>query len=211
MELNRVQLLVHDDAVLNKLRTDHGILANVKIEYPEPNENASLVEGHGDRILVCIWLIHQAGLRFPINPMLKEVMARCHLTFMQCDAFNSKSFGAELNANPPQTKVWEEGITSSSSSYTSSESSNGEKEEEEEAVSQLVVNRRRNRVPSLADPEAPIVPFSILSSENEHSNDLAFVPLQLARDIEIAHSFREGCDTNASSSEINMGGFRTLG
>ena len=66
-------------------------------------------------------------------------------------------------------------------------------------------------MPSLADPEAPIITISILSSDNEHSDDLAFVPLQLAGDIEIAHSFREGYDTNASSSEINMGGFKTLG
>ena len=36
-----------------------------------------------DRILVRTWLVYQARLRFLISPLLKEVMARCCLTFMQ--------------------------------------------------------------------------------------------------------------------------------
>ena len=76
-------MLVHDDATLNKFWTDHGIPEDVQIKRPGPNEEANLVEGHGDRILVRTWLIHQAGLQFPIKLMLKEVMVHCHLTFMQ--------------------------------------------------------------------------------------------------------------------------------
>ena len=83
MELNRVQLLVHDDATLNKFRTDHGIPVDIQIEHFRPNEKGNLVEGNEDHILVRMWLIHQDGLRFPIRPMLKEVMARCHFNFMQ--------------------------------------------------------------------------------------------------------------------------------
>ena len=83
MELNRAQLLVHDDEALNKLRSVHHIPNDVRIEHPRANELANFVEGNGDHIPVRIWLIYQAGLRFPISPILKEVMARCHLTFMQ--------------------------------------------------------------------------------------------------------------------------------
>ncbi|GFS30002.1 hypothetical protein Acr_00g0009640 [Actinidia rufa] len=83
MELNRAQLLVHNNAALNKFRTDHDIPEDVQIEHHRPNEDANLVEGNGDRIPIQTWLIHQAGLRFSISLMLKEVMERCHLTFMQ--------------------------------------------------------------------------------------------------------------------------------
>ena len=55
-----------------------GILMTFQIERPRPNE-----EGHVNHILVRIWLIHQASLRFPISPLLKEVMAWRRLTFMQ--------------------------------------------------------------------------------------------------------------------------------
>ncbi|GFS33848.1 hypothetical protein Acr_00g0030830 [Actinidia rufa] len=101
------------------------------------------------------------------------------------DILVSESSRAELDMNPHRAQVWEEGVTLSSSSYTSSESSDSE-EEGEEAISQLMVNRRRNRAPPLAKPE-------------------------LAREVEIAHSFREGYDTNVSSGKVNMGRFRTLG
>ena len=75
MELNRAQLLVHDDAVLNKFKTDHGIPEAVQIDRSGPNEDANLVEGNRDRIPIWIWLFNQIGLRFPISLMLKEVMA----------------------------------------------------------------------------------------------------------------------------------------
>ena len=54
MELNRAQLLVHDDATLNKFRTDHGIPEDVQIEHFGPNEDANLVEGNRDHIPVGI-------------------------------------------------------------------------------------------------------------------------------------------------------------
>ena len=73
------------------------------------------------------------------------------------------------------------------------------------------LKRRRNRVPPLAEAKVPIVPISISSSENEHSNDLAFAPLQLAGEVEITHSFKERYDKDMSSGKINMGKFRTLG
>ncbi|GFZ18311.1 SEC12P-like 2 protein [Actinidia rufa] len=72
MELNRALLLVHNDAALNKFRTDHSNPKDVQIERLGPNEDANLVKGNGNRIPVCTELIYQAGLRFPISPMLKE-------------------------------------------------------------------------------------------------------------------------------------------
>ena len=47
------------------------------------NKDANVVEENGNRISICTWLIHQVGLRFVICPMLKKVMSRCWLTFMQ--------------------------------------------------------------------------------------------------------------------------------
>ena len=83
MELNQAQLLVHDDEALNKFRTDHRIPDDVQIEHSKLNEIVNFVEGNRDRIPVCIYMIHHVGLQFPISPMLKKVMVRCHLTFMQ--------------------------------------------------------------------------------------------------------------------------------
>ncbi|GFS36236.1 hypothetical protein Acr_00g0044860 [Actinidia rufa] len=83
MELNRVQLLVHDDDALEKFRRDYDILAYVLIERPGANKDANMVEGNGTYIPVCIWMIHQANLRFPISPLLKKVMACCQVTYMQ--------------------------------------------------------------------------------------------------------------------------------
>ncbi|GFY82787.1 hypothetical protein Acr_02g0010270 [Actinidia rufa] len=62
---------------------DHEIPNDILVERPNPNEVASTVPGHDDCILVRTWLIPQAGLLFLISLMLKEVMARCGLTFMQ--------------------------------------------------------------------------------------------------------------------------------
>ena len=55
-------------------------------------------------------------------------------------------------------------------------------------------------------------PSPILRSNNEYSGDLAYNPLQLIGEVEIAHSFREGDDSNVSSGEVDMASrFRTLG
>ena len=82
MELNRAQLLVHNNAALDKIKEDHGIPDDIQLERSDPNEDANLVEGNEDQIAIRIWLIHQDGLQLPISPMLKELMARYHLTFM---------------------------------------------------------------------------------------------------------------------------------
>ncbi|GFZ12790.1 hypothetical protein Acr_23g0011750 [Actinidia rufa] len=68
MELNRAQLLGHDDEALKRFKAKHGIPADVHIECPVPNE---------------------AGLGFPICSMLKELMAYYCLTFI--DRFKRRS------------------------------------------------------------------------------------------------------------------------
>ncbi|GFY86740.1 AAR2 protein family [Actinidia rufa] len=83
MELNRAQLLVYDDRALEKFWATHGILANVMIKHPRPNDIPHVGAEKPNHIPVHTWLIHQAGLQFLNSPMLKEVMARCRLTFMQ--------------------------------------------------------------------------------------------------------------------------------
>ena len=82
MELNRAQLLVHDNIAMEKFRATHSIPANVTIEHPEPNDVPRVVVNNSALILVQLWLIYQAELQFPINPLLKKVMAHCCLTFM---------------------------------------------------------------------------------------------------------------------------------
>ena len=81
MELNRGQLLIHNDSTLEKFRGDYGIPNDVQIEHLCPNEDANLVKGNEDRILVRIWLIYQARFRFSISQILKEVMSCCYLMF----------------------------------------------------------------------------------------------------------------------------------
>ena len=110
----------------------------------------------------------------------------------------------------PQVPSWEEGITSSCSTYTFSDN---EEEEREEAIYQLVLNKRRNWVILMVEPEVPNAkPIPISSSDNEHSNDLAYNPLQLVGKVEVAHSFWEGDESNTSSGSANMAPrFRTLG
>ena len=76
-------MLVHNNAALNKFRVDHDISNDVQIERFGPNEDTNLVKGNEDQFPIQIWIIHQDGLQFPISPMLKEVMARCRLTFIQ--------------------------------------------------------------------------------------------------------------------------------
>ena len=77
MELNRDQLLVHDDRAMEKFKFKHGIPANVIIEHPGPYDVPHIVADNPDRIPVRIWLIYQAKPQFPISPLLKEVMTRC--------------------------------------------------------------------------------------------------------------------------------------
>ena len=82
MELNRAQLLIHDDAALAQFCVDHNIPNNVLIERLGPNRDANLVEGDGNHILVRTWLIHQDRLKILLSPLMKEIMALCCLTLM---------------------------------------------------------------------------------------------------------------------------------
>ena len=82
MELNRAQLLVHDDETLERFRRTYDIPTDVRIEHPRPNNVPRIVANNLDRISIRIWLIYQARLQFLISLLLKEVMARYHLTFM---------------------------------------------------------------------------------------------------------------------------------
>ena len=61
-----------------------GIPDDVLIERPVPNEEDAIVQGHGDRIPVRAWLIHQARLQIPISPMLKEVWHIADLLLCKC-------------------------------------------------------------------------------------------------------------------------------
>ncbi|GFZ19720.1 hypothetical protein Acr_28g0004250 [Actinidia rufa] len=57
---------------------------------------------------------------------------------------------------------------------------------------------QRGRAPCLA----PAKPIPISSSDAEHSDDLAYNPLQITSEVEIAHSFREGDESDISLSEM---------
>ncbi|GFZ14413.1 hypothetical protein Acr_24g0006030 [Actinidia rufa] len=86
-----------------------------------------------------------------------------------------------------------------------------EKKVKEEVISQLVLNRQRNWVPPLVEQVVFVRPIFIFNLDNEHSDDLAYAPLQLAREVEIDHNFREGNDFDTTSSETNIGRLKTQG
>ncbi|GFS40644.1 hypothetical protein Acr_00g0069670 [Actinidia rufa] len=68
-EVDLAQLLVHDDAALNKFKTDHGIPKDIQIECPRTNEDANLVEGNKD----CIPGNHYLHLRNPHQPQTRLI------------------------------------------------------------------------------------------------------------------------------------------
>ena len=53
------------------------------------------------------------------------------------------------------------------------------------------------------EPEVPALSISILSSNNEHSDNLAYAPPPSMKEVEIIHSFREANDSDVSSNETN--------
>ncbi|GFS41314.1 hypothetical protein Acr_00g0073700 [Actinidia rufa] len=83
MELNRAQQLVHDNAALAKFKRNHEIPNDVLINRPGQHKVATTIRGMNDGIPIHTWLIHQARLRFPVSPILYEVMAHGGLTFIQ--------------------------------------------------------------------------------------------------------------------------------
>ena len=85
--------------------------------------------------------------------------------------FSSKKFSAEIDENGAITRGLDlnEGVTSSSSNFISGDFSDSKKEGEE--VNQSVLNKRRRVVTPVA---SHVVAILVLSSDLEHSNDLAF-------------------------------------
>ena len=63
--------MFQDDEALDKFMSDHYISEDVQIKRLRSNEDANLVEGQGNRILVHIWMIHQAQAPVPISLMLE--------------------------------------------------------------------------------------------------------------------------------------------
>ena len=63
----------------------------------------------------------------------------------------------------------------------------------------------------VVEPKVLALPISILSSNNEHSDNLVYAPLQPVREVEIVHSFKEANDSDMSVEETNMVRFKTLG
>ncbi|GFZ15661.1 hypothetical protein Acr_25g0000700 [Actinidia rufa] len=140
MELNRAQLLVHDDDALNKFRSDHYI---PKDPNAKGGDGALPPHLHMELLFSAEDLLHVYTLvqskREPGTPFLKEFN----------DQFKSRS-------------------------------------KECKEVIQAINNRQASRKMFLPGT------ISILSSDNEHSDDLAYAPLQLAGEVKIAYSFSEG-------------------
>ncbi|GFZ08223.1 hypothetical protein Acr_20g0000310 [Actinidia rufa] len=90
-------------------------------------------------------------------------------------------------------------------------SSSERRRKERKAVSQLMLNRSRNRVIPAVEPVVPALPISFLSSNKEHSDDIVYAPPQLVGEVETTHFFGEAYNSDASSGEINMVRFSTLG
>ncbi|GFY85599.1 proline-rich extensin-like family protein [Actinidia rufa] len=189
LELNRAQLLVHDNATLNKFKTNQGIPRDGRAMILNQSD-AGRVDGTLSPYLHAIG----EGVSSPFmkgNHYLRLRNPRQHQTWLVTDNSDKDLF---------LEKSLERRLTSSSSSYASFESSSSEKDKGEEVVNRLIVTRQRKRVPHLAEPK--VLAILISSSDNEHSDDLTFAPLQLAGAVKTTHSFREGYNIDESSVSL---------
>ncbi|GFZ14474.1 hypothetical protein Acr_24g0006640 [Actinidia rufa] len=141
-------------------------------------------------VYTVVWLKKESGIPFftDFNDKFKHPSKDCKKAIQ---AINNR-------------KTLRKGLTSSSPSYVSLEFSNSEEKEGEKAVNQLVLNRRQNLMVYVVELGVPASPISISSLNNEHSDDLAYAPLQPAREVKIVYSFREAHDSGTSSEETNM-------
>ncbi|GFY94385.1 hypothetical protein Acr_09g0008310 [Actinidia rufa] len=186
MDLNRTQLMVHDDNAFNKFKIDHGIPDDVQIKKPEPNENADTIEGNGNQIL-------EAGNSEP------EMIAFFHSpgtgVFFQIGRapprrlLSSKELSAELDEGAAIVKEHD-----SSEGAASSSSSSGLTSDNEEEIPQLVRRKRGVATPVL-----------LLSSDSDDSDDLGSNRPQSAGKDEIEHSYTRDSAATLSSGKVHMG------
>ncbi|GFY85482.1 hypothetical protein Acr_04g0002200 [Actinidia rufa] len=164
MELNRAQLLVHNDAILNKYRTNHGIPEDWKplmrqlelafnasnllhvylVVHPKRESNTpffkdfnDLFRNRSEECKVAIRAINNRRALRKVADLLAYELTYCHVIPHKANKLS------RIRLLALRIEGWEEGITLSSPSYTSSDSSNNKEEEGEEVVSQLVLNRQR--------------------------------------------------------------------
>ena len=91
---------------------------------------------------------------------------------------------------PPHASTsFQRGSTSSSFSHTSQDPLDNDEEERDEAVKQLILNRNQCRVTPVVKLEVASLFILILSSGDEHSDNLAQVPLRVMSGTEILHLF----------------------
>lgn len=69
------------EGMLEDFRISNSIPDDVIVELPVAEDDLVHPVGDGVRVPIPIWMIAQGGLRFPIPPMLRELMSRANLTF----------------------------------------------------------------------------------------------------------------------------------
>ncbi|GFZ16768.1 hypothetical protein Acr_26g0000380 [Actinidia rufa] len=237
MELNRAQLLVHDDTTLDKFRTDHGIPNDVQIEGSEPNEDANLVEGISEfhsndacgghanvparAFLQRLGFVEHISMSYfgrGQNSIKQQSMIRSTGELLEklwtswrasssAPEFSSEELSVDLHENVVLAKDLDLDEEVTSSSSNFVSSNSSNSEEEEREKANKLVQRRRKKV------IAPVAyPILVLSSDIEDFDNLAFAPLHLEGENMIEHSYSEGVITISSSREVNMApNFRTFG
>ncbi|GFZ00995.1 hypothetical protein Acr_14g0006300 [Actinidia rufa] len=141
MELNRAQLLVHNDAAMERFRATYCIPTDVIIDHPRSNEvpvvNLDNVVGSSE--LGMTVFDHSRGTR------------------VACPIILMTSLKSILNSAKRPSKL----LTTGKSLGT-----------------------RRGRMVSVVELEDTVLPISISSSDNEHSNDLANARPPSMREVE---------------------------
>ncbi|GFZ06842.1 hypothetical protein Acr_18g0010120 [Actinidia rufa] len=105
MELNRAQLLVHDDAALAQFRADHNIPDNVFIERLDPNEDANLVYGKGNRIPVQTCSNEEGGQRIHYRGFASCILHNLARRDPETQMYTGNHYLQLQKSNQPQTRL----------------------------------------------------------------------------------------------------------
>ncbi|GFY91179.1 hypothetical protein Acr_07g0013750 [Actinidia rufa] len=195
MELNRAQLLVHDDVVLAQFCVDHNIPDNVLIERLGPNEDANLVEGEGNRIPVRTWLVFVNFIRTVLA--MDVLMQQEGKEFLAEDLLHV--YYVVRPRRDPDTHMYiEEGKEAAGAV--------GNEEEDVEVEEGEMVNQGEDQILEIAPPTQILSTelVLVLILDSEATDDLAFLEVAPAAEDLIEHSFNLGGSSGLSSREVDM-------
>ncbi|GFY97124.1 FLG22-induced receptor-like kinase 1 [Actinidia rufa] len=232
MELNRAQLLVHDDANLNKFRTDHGIPADVSVNFVRTVLAVDTLIREMElpfsvedllHVYTMVRLKRESGspllkgnhyllLKNPRQPQTRLVIGNPNKDLFLDEFVWVLDFNDQFKCRSKECKAPSKPSTTGRSlgrAVLRSGTPSAQKVLETSTTGTF----HKLKLGKKASSQARRATLLSESSDTQTSNIQTTSPSlhSSSWEVEIAHSFREGCDTDASSSEIKMGRFRTLG